>query len=106
MIRSRTGSEVRVRSRRSAIRACFIMSLLSSSGETPDLDRITYVNPGRSLTQPATEEDYEIFDSLRERRCPPGHFVGDGLRVVKKMLERGAVVRLLCTHEWAERLEI
>jgi tRNA G18 (ribose-2'-O)-methylase SpoU len=56
------------------------------------------------LTSPATEEDFEIFDSLRERRCPPGHFVGDGLRVVKKMLERGAVTRLLCTPEWVERL--
>jgi tRNA G18 (ribose-2'-O)-methylase SpoU len=53
---------------------------------------------------PATEEDFEIFDSLRERRCPPGHFVGDGARVVRKMLDRGVAVRLLCTEEWAERL--
>lgn len=52
----------------------------------------------------ATEEDYEIFDSLRERNCPPGHFVGDGLRVVKKMLERNAVVRLLCSPDWADKL--
>ena len=58
----------------------------------------------RVLTQPATGEDFEIFDSLRESRCPPGHFVGDGLRVVKKMLERGAVTRLLCTPEWVDRL--
>jgi tRNA G18 (ribose-2'-O)-methylase SpoU len=58
----------------------------------------------RVLTRPATEEDFEIFDSLRESRCPPGHFVGDGLRVVRKMLERGAVARLLCTPEWVERL--
>jgi len=52
----------------------------------------------------ATEEDFEIFDSLRERRCPPGHFVGDGWRVVRKMLDRGAVTRVLCTSEWLERL--
>jgi TrmH family RNA methyltransferase len=53
---------------------------------------------------PATEEDFEVFDSLRERRCPPGHFVGDGWRVVRKMLDRGAVARVLCTPEWLERL--
>jgi tRNA G18 (ribose-2'-O)-methylase SpoU len=54
---------------------------------------------------PADEEDFEIFDSLRERRIPPGHFVGDGLRVVRRMLDRGAVVRILCTEDWAGRLE-
>ena len=53
---------------------------------------------------PATDEDYDIFDSLRERRCPPGHFVGDGHRVVRKMIDRGVAVRLLCTEEWAEKL--
>jgi tRNA G18 (ribose-2'-O)-methylase SpoU len=58
----------------------------------------------RLLTAPATEEDFEIFDSLRERRCPAGHFVGDGLRVVRKMLDRGVVTRLLCTPEWVDRL--
>lgn len=57
-----------------------------------------------ALIQPATEEDFEIFDSLRERRCPPGHFIGDGLRVVRRMLERGAVTRILCTAEWLEKL--
>jgi TrmH family RNA methyltransferase len=54
--------------------------------------------------RPATDEDFEIFDSLRERHCPPGHFVGDGLRVVRKMLERNAVVRLLCSPDWIEKL--
>ena len=58
----------------------------------------------RLLTRPATEQDFEVFDSLRENHCPPGHFVGDGLRVVRKMLDRGAVTRLLCTPEWAEKL--
>src|SRR5947207_216622 len=58
----------------------------------------------RALTRPATDEDFEIFDSLRESHCPPGCFVGDGFRVVKKMLERGAVTRLLCTPEWVDRL--
>ncbi len=60
----------------------------------------------RLLTRPATDEDFEIFDSLRENHCPPGYFVGDGLRVVRKMLERGAVTRLLCTPEWAEKLTL
>lgn len=58
----------------------------------------------RVLTQPATQEDFDIFDSLRESHCPPGLFVGDGVRVVRKMLERGAVTRLLCTPEWVDKL--
>jgi tRNA G18 (ribose-2'-O)-methylase SpoU len=54
----------------------------------------------------ATEEDLEIFDSLRERRCPPGHFIGDGERVVRKMLAHGEVVKVVCTPEWAGRLPV
>ena len=59
-----------------------------------------------ALTLPATQEDFELFDSLRERHCPSGTFVGDGLRVVTKMLERGAVMKLLCTPEWAQRISV
>jgi tRNA G18 (ribose-2'-O)-methylase SpoU len=54
--------------------------------------------------QPATDEDLLIFDSLRAQGCPPGHFIGDGVQVVRKMLERGAAVRLLCAPDWLERL--
>src|SRR2546426_837193 len=99
---SRTGSVGRTNSRKSSRTRCFMA--VSSSLWTPGPDRITYVSMTRGLTLPATEEDFEIFDSLRERRCPPGHFVGDGLRVVTKMMERGAVTRLLCTPEWVDRL--
>jgi tRNA G18 (ribose-2'-O)-methylase SpoU len=55
-------------------------------------------------TRPATPEDFELFDSLRERRTLPGHFVGDGLRVVEKMLQYSAVTQILCTPEWAQKL--
>jgi tRNA G18 (ribose-2'-O)-methylase SpoU len=60
--------------------------------------------PRTPEARPAGPEDFEIFDSLRERRCPPGYFVGDGWRVVSKMIECGAVTRLLCTPEWLGRL--
>lgn len=53
---------------------------------------------------PAGPDDLDLFDSLRERRCPPGRFIGDGWRVVSKMIERGAAERILCTPEWLERL--
>ncbi len=56
------------------------------------------------MPRPATDEDCEIFDSLRESRRPPGHFVGDGLRVVRRMLEKKAAVRLLCSPDWLEKL--
>lgn len=52
----------------------------------------------------AVDDDFEIFDSLRERRCPEGHFLGDGLRVVRKMLEHRSAVRILCSPEWVDRL--
>lgn len=52
----------------------------------------------------ATEEDFEIFDSLRESRQPGGHFVGDGLRVVRKMLQHRSVVRIVCAEEWLHNL--
>ncbi len=59
---------------------------------------------GARLAIPATDEDFEIFDSLRERRCPPGRFIGDGVRVVRRMLEHRAVERILCAPDWLERL--
>ncbi len=53
--------------------------------------------------RPATPEELELFNSLRENACPPGHFVGDGLRVVRKMLARDAVTKVLCSPEWIAR---
>ena len=54
----------------------------------------------------AKDEDLELFSRMRERRCPEGHFIGDGARVVRKMLARGAVVKILCTPEWAKENSI
>ena len=56
--------------------------------------------------QPATEEDLEIFGSLRGRQHPEGMYIGDGDKVVRRMLRTTTVERLLCTAEWAERVEI
>ncbi len=57
-----------------------------------------------SPPRPADDEDFEIFDSLRESRCPEGYFVGDGLRVVRKMLQHRAVTRIVCAEEWLHNL--
>lgn len=54
----------------------------------------------------ATAEDLELFSRLRERRCPEGHFIGDGIRVVRRMLSRRAAVKILCTEEWAGKLAV
>ena len=53
---------------------------------------------------PATEEDLEIFSSLRGHRCPNGYFIGDGEKAVRRMIEHGCVARLLCSPEWLDRL--
>ncbi|MBI3268199.1 MAG: RNA methyltransferase [Planctomycetes bacterium] len=52
----------------------------------------------------ATPEDLAAFTSLRERHCPAGHFIGEGVRVVRRMLEAGCVAQVLCSEEWVERL--
>lgn len=52
----------------------------------------------------ATEGDFELFDSLRESQVPAGQFVGDGLRVVRKMLDFKLATRILCADEWIHRL--
>lgn len=54
--------------------------------------------------RPATEEELEVFDSLRASRCPDGHFIGDGAKVVRRMLAEAAVVRVVCTPEWTGRM--
>jgi tRNA G18 (ribose-2'-O)-methylase SpoU len=48
--------------------------------------------------------DADPFRSLRASAPPLGHFIGEGPRVVRRMLERGVVVRLMLTPEWFERL--
>ena len=59
-----------------------------------------------SVTRPAVEADFEIFDSLRERTCPAGLYVGDGIRVVRRMLAEGRVERILCLESWLGRLPL
>jgi tRNA G18 (ribose-2'-O)-methylase SpoU len=60
----------------------------------------------RVLTRPATEEDFDLFSSLRGRRHPEGTFIGDGDKVVRRMLKTTRVERILCTPEWVEKLPI
>ncbi len=53
----------------------------------------------------ADESDYEAFVSLRQRRVPEGRFIGDGIRVVRRILESDvAMERMLMTREWREKL--
>jgi len=60
----------------------------------------------RVLTQPATEEDFDLFSSLRGRRHPEGTFIGDGDKVVRRMLHTTRVERILCSPEWVDKLPI
>src|SRR5688572_16830615 len=59
-----------------------------------------------ALIQPATEEDLELFSSLRGRNHPEGTFIGDGDKVVRRMLRTTRVERVLCTAEWVDRLPL
>jgi tRNA G18 (ribose-2'-O)-methylase SpoU len=60
----------------------------------------------RALIQPASEEDLELFSSLRGRRHPEGTFIGDGDKVVRRMLRTTRVLRILCTPDWIQKLPI
>lgn len=60
----------------------------------------------RAWVQPASAEDLELFSSLRGRRHPEGMFIGDGDKVVRRMLGTTRVFRILCTADWVERLPI
>ena len=60
----------------------------------------------RAWVQPASAEDLELFSSLRGSQHPEGTFIGDGDKVVRRMLERMKVDRILCTADWVERLDI
>lgn len=56
--------------------------------------------------RPATQKDLDRYGSLRQAAVPAGHFVGDGRRVVAKMIASGNVVEVLCTPEVAEALQV
>lgn len=58
------------------------------------------------MARPAVDDDLDLFSSLRGRRHPEGTFIGDGDKVVRRMLRTTTVDRILCTPEWASRLEI
>jgi tRNA G18 (ribose-2'-O)-methylase SpoU len=54
----------------------------------------------------ATLEDLRIFGSLRRSQCPEGYFLGEGEKLVRRMVERGKAVKILCTPEWLEKLAV
>ncbi|MBI4614964.1 MAG: RNA methyltransferase [Planctomycetes bacterium] len=54
----------------------------------------------------ATREDLAHFGWLRKSQCPEGYFIGEGPRVVRRMLDRGAAIAVLGTPEWILRLSI
>lgn len=56
--------------------------------------------------RPATQKDLDRYGSLRQAAVPEGHFIGDGRRVVAKMIAAGNVVEVLCTAAVAERLQV
>ena len=53
----------------------------------------------------ATEEDLAPFESLKASACPEGYFIGDGARVVARMLRERCAVRVVCTPEWIDTME-
>src|SRR5215468_651267 len=65
-----------------------------------------YDMDARALIQEATEADLELFSSLRGRRHPEGTFIGDGDKVLRRMLKTTRVLRILCTPEWVQKLPI
>jgi tRNA G18 (ribose-2'-O)-methylase SpoU len=60
----------------------------------------------RALIRPATDEEMEVFSSLRGRCHPEGTFIGDGDKVVRRMLRTTRVRQILCTPDWVEKLPI
>lgn len=47
----------------------------------------------------ATADELALFGSLKGNRCPPGHFIGDGPKVVRRMLAAGVTVKILAEPE-------
>lgn len=60
----------------------------------------------RTWVRPASAEDLETFSSLRGSGQPDGMYIGDGDKVVRRMLRTTKVERVLCTAEWVDRLPI
>jgi len=60
----------------------------------------------RAWVQPASAEELELFSSLRGRQHPEGMFIGDGDKVVRRMLRTTTIEKILCTPEWIEKLPI
>ena len=58
------------------------------------------------VVQEATSEELAIFGSLKGNRCPPGHFIGDGPKVVRRMLAAGVVVKLIAEPERLAKLVV
>ena len=54
----------------------------------------------------ATGEHLDQFASMRERGCPEGHFLGDGIKVIRRMIAQKAIVRILTSREWMEKVDI
>ena len=52
----------------------------------------------------ATHDDLELFHSLKGSHCPPGHFIGDGPRIVRRMLESGTAVKVLGAKDRLDEL--
>ncbi len=52
----------------------------------------------------ATSDDLDLFSSLRDRKLPDGLFIGDGIRVVRRMLATVKVEKILCPPEWVEKI--
>jgi tRNA G18 (ribose-2'-O)-methylase SpoU len=55
--------------------------------------------------RPATKEDLALFRSLRGADLPPDSFVGDGPKVVRRMLSAHVASRILCSEKWLPELE-
>jgi tRNA G18 (ribose-2'-O)-methylase SpoU len=60
----------------------------------------------RAWVQPASAEDLELFSSLRGRQHPEGMFIGDGDKVVRRMLTTTKIEKILCTPDWIAKLPI
>ena len=54
----------------------------------------------------ATPEELDVFTSLKGNKCPPGHFIGDGRKVVRRMLAAGVATRVVCAPERVAELAI
>ena len=60
----------------------------------------------RTGVRRASPEDLELFSTLRGRRHPERMFIGDGDKVVRRMLQTTRVMQILCTEDWIDRLPI